>query len=614
MKSPSSNSVQKNLIPLEDFFKNSEIRAVQLSPNGKYLAYLKPYKNRMNIHVRKVDHSEPEKRITHQTTRDIPLFFWKENDTLLFFKDSGGDENFHIFRVFATGEGEKDLTPFKETKVQPIDWLEEISEDSILIGLNQRDKTVFDVHRLNIKTGEIKMIAKNPGYFTGWMTDHEGKLRVALSTEEINNSVYYRDTEEEEFQKIITTDFKDSLTPCLFTFDNKNLYVSSNCNRDKAAIEIFDPKQKKTLSTVFSHSEVDVSRLSHSKKRKTLLAALYTTWKTERHFLDSEEERIFQDLQTKIPNKEISITSANREEDLWVVFSHSDRSPGTYYLYDVKNKTLEKIADSRPWLKEEDMAETKPIRYSSRDGLTIHGYLTLPKGSAGKNLPVVVRPHGGPSARDTWRYDAEVQFLASRGYAVFQMNFRGSTGYGKKFWTAGFKQWGKTMQDDITDGVHYLINEGIANKDKVAIYGGSYGGYAVLAGLAFTPDLYACGVDYVGPSNLFTLLKSIPPYWKPMQERMFKMYGHPEKDKEFLREISPFFHADKIKAPLFVVQGANDPRVKKAESDQIVKALKDRGIDVPYLVKDNEGHGFHNEENKMEFYSMMEAFLNKHLQ
>ena len=613
MKNISTKPSKKGLIPLEDFFKNSEIGGVQLSPNGKYLAYLKPYKNRMNIHVREVDNSETERGVTRQTTRDILTFSWKENDTLIFLRDFGGDENFHIFRVFAAGEGEEDLTPFKETRVSVIDWLDGISDDHILIGTNQRDKTVFDAYRLNVKTGEIKMIAKNPGYFTGWMTDHEGKLRVATSTEGISESVYYRDREEEKFQKIITTDFKDSFTPCLFTFDNKNLYVSSNLNRDKSAIEIFDPKQKKTLSTLFSHPEVDVEYISHSKKRKTLLAAIYTTWKIERHFMDEKEESIFQDLQAKIPNKEISIPSTNREEDLQVIFSYSDRSPGTYYLYDVKKKKLEKIADSRPWLKEEKLAKTQPISYTSRDKLKIHGYLTLPKESSGGKLPVIVHPHGGPSARDIWRYNGEVQFLANRGYAVFQMNFRGSTGYGKKFWRAGFRQWGKAMQDDITDGVHYLIDRGIADKSKVGIYGASYGGYAVLAGLTFTPDLYACGVDYVGPSNLFTLLKTIPPYWKALQEKMFKMWGHPEKDKELLREVSPLFHADKIKAPLFVVQGANDPRVKKAESDQIVKALKDRGIDVPYMVKDNEGHGFRNEENKMEFYSLMEEFLNKHL-
>ena len=254
-----------------------------------------------------------------------------------------------------------------------------------------------------------------------------------------------------------------------------------------------------------------------------------------------------------------------------------------------------------------------PIKYKSRDGLTIHGYLTLPVGSDGKNLPVVVNPHGGPWARDTWGYRSEIQFLANRGFAVFQMNFRGSTGYGREFWEISFKEWGKSMQDDITDGVNWLIDEGIADPDRIAIYGASYGGYATLAGLIFTPDLYACGVDYVGVSSLFTFMETIPPYWELYRSMLYEMVGHPEKDKELLASSSPLLHVDKIKVPLFIAQGANDPRVKKSESDQIVEALKARGIDVPYMVKENEGHGFYNQENNFDFYREMEKFLKKHI-
>lgn len=604
---------KENFIPLENFFKNSEVSNLQLSPNGKYLAYLKPFEKRMNIHVCKLNDPETEKRITNQISRDITSFGWKENDTLIFVKDFGGDENFHIFRVFASGEGEKDLTPFKETRAAIIDFLDDISEETVLIQTNQRDQSLFDAYRLNIKTGNIQMIGENPGHFTGWMTDHKGQLRVAVSIEGTDSSIYYRDTEEDKFQKITTTGFKDTLTPLMFSLDNQNLYVLSDLNEDKKAIELFNPKEKKTLSTLFNHPEVDASGLSYSKKRKTLLAAYYTTWKENKHFFNTEFRQIIQDLELKIPTKEINVISKNREENLFVIFAYSDKSPGKYYLYDVETKKLENLIDPYPWLKEEDMSEMKPISYIARDGLKIHGYLTLPKQSSGKNLPLVVNPHGGPWWRDSWRYNPMVQFMTNRGYAVFQMNFRGSTGYGKNFWTAGFKQWGKKMQDDITDGIQYLIQEGIVNKDKIAIVGGSYGGYAVLAGLAFTPDLYACGVDFVGVSNIFTLLKSIPPYWKPILKQFYEKIGHPEKDKELLEEVSPFFHADKIKAPLFVLQGANDPRVKKAESDQIVQALENRGVEVPYLIKANEGHGFRNEENRLEFYRLLEAFLDKHL-
>jgi dipeptidyl aminopeptidase/acylaminoacyl peptidase len=255
----------------------------------------------------------------------------------------------------------------------------------------------------------------------------------------------------------------------------------------------------------------------------------------------------------------------------------------------------------------------KPIQYQSRDALTIHGYLTLPLGRAPKNLPVVINPHGGPWARDTWGFNPEVQFLANRGYAVLQMNFRGSTGYGRKFWEASFKQWGQKMQDDITDGVQWLIKQGIADPKRIAIYGGSYGGYATLAGVTFTPDLYAAAVDYVGVANMFTFMKTIPPYWKPFLDMFHEMVGDPEKDKAMMEAVSPVMHAEKIKTPLLIAQGAHDPRVNKAESDQMVEALKKRGVDVEYMVKDNEGHGFHNEENRFDFYGAMEKFLDRHL-
>lgn len=296
-----------------------------------------------------------------------------------------------------------------------------------------------------------------------------------------------------------------------------------------------------------------------------------------------------------------------------MVWAGSDRQPGKYYFYDATNDKLEHVATLRPWINEEHMAEMKPITYKSRDGLTIHGYLTLPKGREAKNLPVVINPHGGPWARDEWGFNPEVQLLANRGYAVLQMNFRGSTGYGREFWMKSFKQWGKTMQDDITDGVEWLKKEGIADPDRIAIYGASYGGYATLAGITFTPELYACAVDYVGVSNMFTFMNTVPAYWEPFKKMMYEMVGDPKADSLLLREASPVFFVDRIQCPLFIAQGATDPRVNKAESDQVVEALKARGIEVQYMVKDNEGHGFHNEENRFEFYAAMDKFLEQHI-
>jgi dipeptidyl aminopeptidase/acylaminoacyl peptidase len=322
---------------------------------------------------------------------------------------------------------------------------------------------------------------------------------------------------------------------------------------------------------------------------------------------------MFRKVEAALPGYQVEFTAETKAEDKFIVAAYSDRTQGRRYLFDRASGKLTFLAEVTPWLKEADLAEMKPVSYPARDGLTIDGYLTLPRGVAPEKLPVVVNPHGGPWARDAWGFNSEAQFLANRGYAVFQPNFRGSTGYGRKFWEAGFKQWGLSMQDDVTDGVQWLIRQGIADPGRIAIYGGSYGGYCTLAGVTFTPDLYAAAVDYVGVSNLFTFMQTIPPYWKPFLEMMHQMVGDPVADKDLLTAVSPAFHVERIRTPLFIAQGANDPRVNKAESDQVVDALRKRGVAVEYMVKDNEGHGFQNEENRLEFYGAMEKFLAQHL-
>jgi len=599
------------LIPMEDFFKNPESTGYDLSPDGEHIAFLKPWQKRLNVHVQKIGEEEAT-RISSAMARDVAGFIWANNERIAYVQDTAGDENFRLYAVNIDGSGFQELTPFEKVRVGIVDELENDPEH-MLIDMNKRDARVFDVYRININTGQMEMIAQNPGNITGWMTDHDGKLRIALTTDGVNTSVLYRDKEKDDFQTLITTSFKETFNPIFFTFDNKNLYVASNIGRDKEAIFEYDIEKKENIRLISEHPEVDVNTLIKSDKRKKITGTYYYTEKLHYHFFDEDREQLQAELEKRLPGYEVRVYSMSKDETKVLVRTFSDRSLGGYYFLNRDTNEFMKLVDVSPWLNEDEMSEMKPVFYTSRDGLTIHGYLTLPKGLKPKNLPVVINPHGGPWSRDTWGFLPDVQFLANRGYAVLQMNFRTSTGYGRKFWEAGFKQNGLAIQDDITDGVKWLIDQGIADPERVGIYGGSYGGYCTLAGLAFTPDLYACGVDYVGISSWFTILKGIPPYWEPMKEMFYEMVGHPEKDKELLERASPLFHADKIKAPLFVAQGANDPRVNKIESDQIVEAVKSRGVEVEYMVKDNEGHGFRNEENRFDFYRAMEKFLAKHL-
>ena len=599
-------------IPLRDFFKNPVSRGYDLSPDGQTLSFLQPWESRMNIFIRPTAGGEA-KRLTNEKDRDIRDYAWKGNSFVVYAMDDKGDENFHLKRVDLKSGEVKDLTPFPKVRSEIIDDLADISETDILITLNKRNPEIFDVFRLDVATGEMKMVAENPGKVDRWITDHAGVIRAATQTDGVNASLLTRPDEKTPFKMVLTTNFREALNPQFYTFDNKNLYATSNIGRDKAAVVTIDPSNGKELEKLYENPDVDVAALAYSKKRKVVTFAAFDTWKTERKFFDKQSEAMYKTLAEKLPGYEVEVVANDKAEDKFIVMASNDRSPGSRNLYDAKTGTLTKLVEVAPWLKESELAPMKPIEYKSRDGLTIHAYLTLPLGREAKNLPVVINPHGGPWFRDTWGFNPEVQFLANRGYAVLQMNFRGSTGYGRKFWEASFKQWGQAMQDDITDGVQWLIKQGIADPKRVAIYGGSYGGYATLAGVAFTPDLYAAAVDYVGVANMFTFMKTIPPYWKPFLDMFHEMVGDPEKDKAMMEAVSPVMHADKIKTPLFVAQGAHDPRVNKDESDQMVAALKKRGVEVEYMVKDNEGHGFHNEENRFDFYGAMEKFLAKYL-
>lgn len=610
--------MQHRPIPLEDFFRNSERTGYQLSPDARHISYLAPWHDRLNLFVRPIDRPDAEAvRLTAETERSLAGYMWADNERLIFSKDTAGDENYQLYGVRLDGSDLRAYTAFEGVRSGIIDDLEE-QPDFILICMNRRNPEVFDPYRLNLATGELTLLAENPGNYQGWMTDHDGKLRAAVAiVDGVNTQLLYRDTEEEPFRPVLTTNFKDVVSFMEFTPDNREVYAATNLGRDKTVLVRMNPATCEELEVLYEDDRYDVESISYSRKRKKLLSVYCTGHKEPvRHYFDEEERQLRKRIGEHFPGRRFGMADSDKAEEHYLVYVGGDRTRGAYWLYDATTDQATHMADLAPWLDEAEMNEMLPVDYTTRDGLHIEAYLTLPDGLSldeARNLPVVVNPHGGPWARDTWGFSSEVQFLANRGYAVFQMNYRGSTGYGRRFLEASYKQWGLRMQDDITDGVKWLIGQGIADPARIAIYGGSYGGYATLAGLCFTPELYACGIDYVGVSNLFTFMQTIPPYWRPMLEMMYEQVGNPETDREQLAATSPALHAENIRVPLLIAQGANDPRVNKAESDQMVEALRQRGITVEYMVKDNEGHGFHNQENRFDFYRAVEKFLQAHL-
>lgn len=607
--------------PLREFFRNVDRGYFRLSEDGRMLGFMQPAlgeggpNKRLNIFVQRLEGAKPvgePRQVTRESARDISNYFWKGGDTVLYVKDFGGDENFHVVAVDVNAGKVTDLTPHTGARASIVDPLVDDAQH-VLVQHNARDKRAFDVYRVNVKTGAETLVARNPGNYVSWGTDHRGRLRLAVQSDGVNNTVLHRADEGAAFAPIIRTDFRTSVDPLFFDFDDKRFYANSNRGRDKSALVLVDPARPDAEQVVDQHDKVDLASAAYSRERKVLTEAAYTVDKPQRRVFDPVMRGIYERIERKLPGYWITLQSHTRAEDKYIVASTNDRTPGSRWLYDVKSDGLAKLVDINPALPEAHMAFMKPVSYRARDGLEIPAYLTLPPGKPAKDLACIVNPHGGPWARDGWGFNPEVQFLANRGFCVLQMNFRGSTGYGRAFWEASFGQWGLKMQDDVTDGARWLVAQGIADPKRLGIYGASYGGYATLAGVTFTPDVYAAAVDYVGVSNLFTFMNTIPPYWEPFRQQMYAMVGDPERDKARMAATSPVMHVDRIRTPLFIAQGAKDPRVNKAESDQVVEALRKRGVEVQYMVKDNEGHGFANEENRFEFYGAMENFFRRHL-
>ncbi|NOU97261.1 prolyl oligopeptidase family serine peptidase [Paenibacillus sp. LMG 31456] len=608
----SQGETGKDEIPLSDFLRKSKTKGIQTSPDGKFTAYLEEFEGHLQIYVEQ-DGVELDARLTNMKDRDIEDFYWFNNDRILYISSVHGLEDYHVHSVDPQGKEDKDLTPYDNIRADIMESLSYLPghENDVLLSINNRDRTVFDVQRLNVKTGKMDLVAENPGNITSWLTDVYGEARLAVAKDGVNSKVLYRSAGQSKFEPILDVNFGDTFKPIMFSFDESQVFALSDIGRNTMALVKYNLNTKTMGETVYENPDADVTNIVISYKKQAILAVKYETDKVHYHFLDKEFEQLHQAIAKKLPGQQFVITGNPLPETNVNLFAYSDRSSGVYYQYNRKTDSIKKVKDTLSWIKEDQLAEMKPISYGARDGLTINGYLTLPRNAGDKNLPFVILPHGGPWVRDSWGYDREVQILANRGYGVLQMNFRGSTGYGKTLFNAGNKQWGQAMQNDITDGVNWLIKEGTADPKRIAIYGASYGGYAALAGMTFTPELYAAGIDYMGPSSLLTFLNTMPPYWD--KKKMYRQVGDPELDKQMMEAYSPLLHVDRIKAPIMFAQGVNDPRVNRKESDQMVMAIRQRGIDAPYMIKENEGHGFRNYDNQMDFYTTLLKFLDTHL-
>lgn len=614
------------LLDRELFFGNPEIAGAQLSPDGQFIAFLKPWKDTRNIWVKRTNEPFSSARLlTAETKRPIPAFFWsRDSRFILFVKDNDGDENFNVWAVspqLPTPPGEpapqaRNLTDLKGVRAV-IYEVPKAFPDLIFVGLNDRDPAWHDLYQLSISTGERQLLFTNTERIAGWEFDLQGNPRLATRVKDDGTTEFLRFSQG-QFQPIYSCAPLESCAVIRFHKNGQQVYILANRGdaEDLVSLRLLDlATGEETKVEADPEGKVDLTQAIFSERTDELVGTVYLEDRARVYFRDPQWAAAYSFLKKKFKDQEVSFSSMTADEQLMLVTVSADKEPGATYLFHRAKRKLVFQYRIRERLSRQYLASMRPVRYPSSDGLEIPAYLTLPKGVKAEKLPTIVVPHGGPWARDFWGYVGLAQFLANRGYAVLQPNFRGSTGYGKAFLNAGNRQWGEKMQDDLTWGVRYLVEKGIADPKRVGILGGSYGGYATLAGVAFTPDLYAAAVDIVGPSNLLTLLASIPPYWEAIRAIFHVRMGDPStpEGKAQLERQSPLHHVKKIKTPLLIVQGANDPRVKKSESDQIVVALREAGFPVEYLLADDEGHGFARPVNQMAMYAAVEKFLAKHL-
>lgn len=600
------------LIPRKVLFGNPDKTDPKLSPDGKQLSYLAPVNDVLNVLVGPSDGNNMEP-VTTDTERGIRSYFWgQDSNSILYLQDGGGDENWRLYRVNLDTRKIQELTPFDNVQVQIVEYTKD-HPDRMVIGLNREDERLHDAFLLHLESGKMELLEKNPGNVLGWMCDADLNVLGAMASRSDGSFDFnVRNEPTAEWRTLVTWDSDNNLTsgPMIFTRDGCVLLRDS---RDVNASRLvkYDLSTDK-FEVISADPDYDVSNVMINPDTLEVEMVGYSRARLEWEVID---EQTGEDMRrvAELDRGDFVVYDRTDDDRTWLAGFTDDSGPTAYYRYQRDEKKGTLLFHSRTDLLDYDLCEMTPISFETRDGLTVHGYLTLPLVAGQKNLPLVLNVHGGPWARDSWGYDPEPQWLANRGYACLQVNYRGSTGYGKDFLNAGDREWGGKMHDDLVDAVSWAVAEGIADPERVAIYGGSYGGYAALVGATFTPDVFCCAVDIVGPSNLISFIETIPPYWSNYLEVLHKRVGNPGEDEEFLKSRSPLFFVDQIKIPILIAQGANDPRVKQSESEQIVAAMSKNGIEHQYMLFPDEGHGFAKPENKMKFYAAAEKFLAQHL-
>ncbi|WP_234991115.1 S9 family peptidase [Sphingobacterium psychroaquaticum] len=601
------------LIPIEDFFVKPEKTNFRISPDGKKIAYLGIDDHCKNIFVLDLEDKRKSKQLTYQSDINVQYFFWASDSTIVFSNAQSMNDSLRIFGISVETEEMHKLLPTRKAKLR---WLNPQKEksDYLLASMNSRDSTVFDLYRIYLNGAEPVLVTQNPGNISTWFAAPDGKVRLAITSDSVQESMLYRANESEPFRQVAITDYQTLIQPLGYVKNSStNIYALSNYNRDKLALVEYNTATGREENVLYSNEKVDLDASGYSFHQQELVYSEYTIDKSEKHFFDKTFEEHFNKLSSKFKGQSIDIIDSDREQLHWIVRIYTDINAGGIYHYDVLENEATLLSDVNPKLSKVELLPKKAISFQSRDGLTLHGYLTYPASNVTTDLPVVVLVHDGPYRRESIDFDAEVQFLANRGYLVFQPNYRGSAGYGKKFWAAGFKEWGGKIQSDIIDGVTWLIHQGVVDKNKVAIMGTGFGGYSALHGATYNSSFYKCAISLSGYTNLFTYLKEIPPHQQQYVKLFYNIIGNPTKEYDMFKAISPVFHADKVKIPVLFAQGGKDSYSSLTDANQFVQRLKNNNVPVKYIYREEEGRRFRNEENIINYYQEVELFLREYL-